>query len=165
MYSINFSRHTLCDPDLARNIVQIVEKYRIPYSCIAVEILEDKRVNGEEKVTMIQNLTALKEKGILILLDDFGRGHTSFQDLAEFDVNIVKIDRSIIQNADTHKGFLLLANIVRTARDLGFRTVCEGIETETFKQLAKDADCDIFQGFYFYHPMSVTQLENLLDNQ
>ncbi len=165
VYTINFSRHTLCDPDLARNIVRIVEKYGIPYSCLAVEILEDKSVQDEEKTIMIQNLTILKARGILILLDDFGRGHTNFRDLADFDVSIVKIDRSIIQNADTHKGFLLLANIVRTARDLGFQTLCEGIETEAFKQLAEDADCDIFQGFYFYRPMSVTQLENLLDNQ
>ena len=60
---------------------------------------------------MVKNLIALKEKGVLVLLDDFGKGHTGFGDLAEFDINIVKIDKSISQNAVTSQGFLILKNI------------------------------------------------------
>ena len=163
VYTINFSRFTLCDHDLAENIINIVEKYGIDFSCIAVEILEDKSLNEEEKAVMIKNLTRLKQKGVLILLDDFGKGYTSFGDLSEFDINIVKIDKEITQNAINQTGFLILKNIIRTAHDLGFKTLCEGIETEEHKNLVVDAGCDLLQGYYFYRPMPVKQFETLFE--
>lgn len=161
VYTINFSRSTLCDENFAENIINIVEKYEINYSCIAVEILEDKGLNKYEIAKLTQNLTRLKEKGVLILLDDFGKGYTSFGDLSEFDISIVKIDKSITQNATTQTGFLILKNIIKTAHDLGFKTLCEGIETDEHKKIVIDAGCDMLQGYYFYRPMPVTQLETL----
>ena len=165
VYTINFSRSTLCDSGLAENIINIVEKYAVDYSCIAVEILEDKSLTDDEKSVMVANLTRLKEKGILILLDDFGKGYTSFGDLAEFDISIVKIDKTITQNSVTESGFLILKNIIRTAHDLGFKTLCEGIETEEHKKTVVEAGCDMLQGYYFYRPMPVTQLETLFEKQ
>ena len=162
VYTINFSRYTLCDQNFAESIMKIIEKYDIDYSCIAVEILEDKSLNEDEKSTMIKNLICLKEKGILILLDDFGKGYTSFGDLTDFDISIVKIDKSITQNATNHTGFLILKNIIRTAHDLGYKTLCEGIETIEHKSTVVKAGCDMYQGYYFYRPMPVTQLEKLL---
>ena len=163
VYTINFSRYTLCHQDLAEKIIETIEKYGIDYSCIAIEILEDKSLNENERSTMIKNLRLLKEKGILILLDDFGKGYTSFGDLSEFDISIVKIDKSITQNATSQTGFLILKNIIQTAHDLGFKTLCEGIETEEHKNMVVDAGCDMFQGYYFYRPMPVTQLETLFE--
>ena len=74
----------------------------------------------------------------------------------------MKIDKSLTQNAITDTGFLVLKNIIRTAHDLGFKTLCEGIETEEHKLAAVRADCDMLQGYYFYRPMPVTRLETLL---
>lgn len=165
VYTINFSRSTLCDEDLAENIIRIAEQYDIDYSCIAVEILEDKNLNAEEKSVMVKNLSQLKEKGILILLDDFGRGYTSFGDLTDFAIDIVKIDKAITQSATTEAGFVILKNIIRTAHDLGFRTLCEGIETEAHKTTVEEAGCDLLQGYYFYRPMLVAQLEKLFEKQ
>ena len=165
VYTINFSRHTLCDENLAENIIRIAEKYNIDYSCMAVEILEDKDLNNDEKESLTKNLTRLKEKGVLVLLDDFGKGYTSFGDLSNFDINIVKIDKSISQNAISESGFLILKNIVRTAHDLGFKALCEGIETKEHKNRVVDAGCDMLQGYFFYRPMPVAQLEALFDKE
>ena len=165
VYTINFSRHTLCDENLADNIIDIVKKYNIDYSCIAVEILEDKSLNENEKSVMTSNLVRLKEKGVLILLDDFGKGCSNFVDLTEFDISIVKIDKAITQNAITESGFLILKNIIKTAHDLGFKTLCEGVETAEHKNTAVEAGCDILQGYYFHRPMPVTQLETLFEKQ
>lgn len=165
VYTINFSRYTLCDPCFAENVINIIEEYGIDYSCMAVEILEDKSLSEAEKSVMVQNLTHLKEKGILILLDDFGKGYTSFGDLAKFDINIVKIDKSITQAATTQTGFLILKNIIQTAHDLGFKTLCEGIETDEHKKTAIEAGCDMLQGYYFYRPMPVAKLETLFEKQ
>lgn len=165
VYTINFSRYTLCDQKMADNLINIIEKYGIDYSCLAVEILEDKSLNKEERAVMIENLIRLKEKGVLVLLDDFGKGYTSFSDLTDFDINIVKIDKAITQNAINQAGFLILENIIKTAKGLGFRTLCEGIETEEQMKKAVDAGCDMLQGYYLYRPMPVMQLETLFEKQ
>ena len=161
VYTINFSRSTLCESSFADNIIEIVEKYGCKYSSIAVEILEDKNLTEEERKSMTDNLKRLKEKGMLVFLDDFGTGYTSFSDLADFGINIVKIDRTVSQNATNETGFLILKNIIKTAHDLGMKTLCEGIETEEHKIKAQLAGCDMMQGYYFYRPMPVAQLEKL----
>ena len=163
VYTINFSRYTLCDPKLADNIIRITNEYGIKHSCIAVEILEDKSLNDEELALIVKNLNCLKAKGISILLDDFGKGYTSFNDLTHFTVDIVKIDKSITQNAITPNGFLILKNLIKTAHDLGFKTLCEGIETEEHQNAARNAGCDMLQGYYYYKPMPVTRFETLFN--
>ena len=163
VYTTNFSRHTLCDPRFADNLLEVIQAYELDHSCIAVEILEDTSLTAEEKDTMVRNLNTLKQQGVRILLDDFGNGYTSFNDLTDFAIDIVKIDKSITQKADQPTGLLILKNIVATAHDLGFRTLCEGVETEAQRQAAVEAGCDMMQGFYFYRPMPVPQLETLLD--
>lgn len=161
VYSVNFSRNTLCDPVFAETIISIVEQYGLDFSCIAVEILEDKELNEDEKSLMINNLSVLKDKGVMIFLDDFGTGYTSFSDLTAFDINIVKIDKTITQNADNQSGFLILKNIINTAHELGFKALCEGIETDAHKKTAIEAGCDFYQGYYFHRPMPVAQFEVL----
>lgn len=158
-YAINFSRTTLCDPMFAEKIISIIEKYNLSYSSVAIEVLEDKEVGDDAKKQIIMNLSKLRQKGISVLLDDFGGGYTSFGDLQNFPVNIVKIDRSITQNTKTETGLVIFRNIVKTAKDIGLKTICEGIETEEQERIATEAGCDMLQGFYYYRPMPVAGLE------
>lgn len=162
-YTINFSRSTLSEPEFVNRIVNIAEKYDLKFSCLAVEILEDKNIAGEAKQQMIENLSSLKEKGVSILLDDFGSGFTTFGDLQNLDISIVKIDKAITQNSVTETGFIILKNIIQTSKDIGFKTLCEGIETKEQEEAAIKAGCDLLQGFYYYRPMSVTTLEKLFE--
>ena len=162
-YTINFSRSTLCDPTFPQKIIDIAEKYDLNASCLAVEVLEDKNVTGEAHKQMRENLLALKEKGFSVLLDDFGSGFTAFSDLQTLDVSIVKIDKSITQNATTVTGFIILRNMIQTAKDIGFETLCEGVETEAQERAVIKAGCDLLQGYYYYRPMPVAQLEKLLE--
>lgn len=162
-YTINFSRSTLSDPTFAEKIINIAKKYDLNSSCLAVEILEDKNLGEEAKKQMTENLSLLKNKGFSVLLDDFGSGYTAFGDLQNLDISIVKIDRSIVQNAVSETGFIILKNIITTAKDIGFKTLCEGVETEEQEKAAIEAGCDFFQGFYYYKPMSVAELEKLLN--
>ena len=164
-YTINFSRSTLCEPAFAEKIVSIAEKYGLKFSCLAVEILEDKNISNEARKQMTENLSILKEKGISILLDDFGSGYTTFGDLQNLDISIVKIDRAITQNAVTDTGFIILQNIIRTSKDIGFKTLCEGVETKEQEEAAIKAGCDLLQGFYYYRPMSVSMLEKLFEKK
>ena len=85
--------------------------------------------------------------------------------MSDFDINIVKIDKTLTQNGTTQAGFLILKNIIKTAHDLGFKTLCEGVETEEHKQKAIEAGSDLMQGFYFYRPMPVMQLQTLFEEK
>ena len=162
-YTINFSRSTISEPEFVEKITSIAEKYDLKFSCLAVEILEDKNIIGEARQQMIDNLSTLKEKGISILLDDFGSGYTTFVDLQNLDISIIKIDKSITQNAVTETGFKILKNIIQTSKDIGFKTLCEGIETKEQEDVVIEAGCDLLQGFYYYKPMSVANLEKILE--
>jgi EAL domain-containing protein (putative c-di-GMP-specific phosphodiesterase class I) len=153
----------LCEPQFTEKIIAIAQKYDLSFSCLAVEILEDKNVTGEARKQMIDNLSALKEKGISILLDDFGSGYTTFSDLQSLDISVVKIDKTITQNSVTDTGFIILKNIIRTSHDIGFRTLCEGVETKEQEEAAIKAGCDFLQGFYYYKPMPVAQLEKVFN--
>ena len=164
VYTINFSRTTLCDPLFAKNIIDTIEKYNLKYESLAIEILEDKNVTGNSREYMKNNLLALKEKGISILLDDFGSGFTAFGDLQSFAIDTVKVDKSIIKNSNTETGFAILKNIIQTAKDIGLKTVCEGIETKEEERVAVEVGCDMLQGYYYYRPMKVSQLEGLFDS-
>ena len=161
-YTINFSRTTLCEPLFAEKIIQIANKYNISYSSLAIEVLEDKAITKEDRVQMASNLSKLKEKGVKILLDDFGSGYTTFCDLQNISFNVVKIDKAITHNSDTESGFLILKNIVNTAKDLGFLTLCEGIETKEHEEAALAVGCNMLQGYFYYQPMQVLRLEQLL---
>lgn len=162
-YTINFSRSTLCEEDFAENIIKIAQKYNLKLSCLAVEILEDKSIVGDAKNQMMKNLSLLKSKGVDILLDDFGSGYTTFDDLNILDISIVKIDKKITQNAVTDTGYIILKNIISTTKGLGYKTLCEGIETKEQEEAAIKAGADLLQGFYYYKPMPVTALEKLLE--
>ena len=161
IYTVNFSRQTLCNEDLPDQIFKIVCNHGIDFSCIAIEMLEDQNLTAEENNVMIENLRRLREIGFMILLDDFGKGYTSFGDLAKFNVNIIKIDKAITREAVTEAGFIILKNIINTAHDLGFKTLCEGIATEEHRQKVVEANCDMVQGYYFYRPMPVADFEQL----
>jgi EAL domain-containing protein (putative c-di-GMP-specific phosphodiesterase class I) len=162
-YTINFSRSTLSEPAFVEKIISIAEKYELKLSCLAVEILEDKNITGEAKQQMIDNLSTLKGKGVSILLDDFGSGYTTFGDLQNLDISIVKIDKAITQNAVTDTGFIILKNIIQTSKDIGFKTLCEGVETKEQEEAVIRAGCDLIQGFYYYKPMPVSMLEKLFN--
>ena len=164
-YTINFSRATLSEPEFVEKILGIAEKYNLNSSCFAVEILEDKNITDEAQKQMTENLTALKEKGVSILLDDFGSGYASFGDLQNLDISIVKIDRVITQNAVTENGYIILENIVRMAKEIGYKTLCEGVETKEQEEAAIRAGCDLLQGFYYYKPMPAVMLENLIGRE
>ena len=162
-YTINFSRSTISEPEFVEKIVGIAEKYDLKFSCLAVEVLEDKNIKGYAKQQMIDNLSMLKKRGVSILLDDFGSGCTTFLDLQNLDISIIKIDKSITQNSVTETGFKILHNIIKTAKDIGFKTLCEGIETKQQEEAVINAGCDLLQGFYYYKPMSVASLEKILE--
>ena len=165
-YTVNFSRTTLCNPFCAVNIRRIMEQYGIKPSVLSVEIMEDKAMPAAEKERMMATLRELRQIGVSILIDDFGSEYASYGDMQNLAglVDIIKIDKSITQTIGSESGLSVFRNIVRTAKELGLRIVCEGVETKEQEAIVTDAGCDMIQGFYYYRPMPVSQFEKLCED-
>ena len=111
---------------------------------------------------MIENLNGLKAAGFRIILDDYGNGVTSADDLARYPIDIVKLDRSMLLDACTQKGRDAFCDLVTRAAQLGMEVVCEGIETEEQHRFARESGCNYGQGFLFFKPVGQDQLFELM---
>ena len=158
--SCNFSRTTLSEKGLARELISVADQYGLPHHKLAVEITEQEQATDARQ--LFDNLTLLKSAGFRIILDDFGDGVTSAKDL-KYPLDIVKIDRSMLLDARTEPGRKAVSAVVAMARELNAEVVCEGIETEAQNQFARTAGCDYGQGFLFFKPIGQNEVFDMID--
>ena len=156
----NFSRATLSGENAAEEITAIAEKTGVMRGMLAIEIVEDYFKGDFE--TVRANAGTLKKEGFKVCLDDFGKGFTSLGDLAKLSPNVIKIDKSIVDNIETEQGRVVFDNIVRLAKEMNATVLCEGIETASQSEAARAAGCDIMQGYYFFRPMPENEFDLLL---
>ena len=160
--SINFSRTTLSEEHLAQDLIEIADSYGIPHSILGIEITE--QIPESDVTHLLNNLNLLKATGFRIILDDFGSGVTSFNDLTNYPLDIVKIDRSLLLKADTVLGATAYCGLVAMATNLGAEVVCEGIESEEQSRFAREAGCHFGQGYLFSRPVPQDQVFELMRN-
>jgi diguanylate cyclase (GGDEF)-like protein/PAS domain S-box-containing protein len=113
-----------------------------------------------------ETLEDLRQHGVKISLDDFGKGYASLQHLKALKVDKIKIDQSFVR--DSHRdaaSFAIIRAVVTLAQDLGVTTVAEGIELESQYQLLKRANCDFGQGFFLGRPMSGRDCARLVHSE
>lgn len=161
--SCNFSRATLSQDDLAQDLIDIADSFGVPHSALAVEITEQVAETGV--LNLLDNLNRLKAAGFRIVLDDFGSGVTSINDLIHYPLDIVKIDRSMLLKAETKQGAAVYRALSAMAAELGAEVVCEGIETEEQNRFARDAGCRYGQGYLFARPIPQDQFFETMHNR
>ena len=159
--SCNFSRFDFASPDLAEKLIEIFNRYTVDPEQIAVEITES--VVQENNAVAQRNIEALRRMNFSIYLDDFGSGSTSYSDLKNYPIDILKLDRSLLLMADNEKGAVILDSIVSLGHKLHFGIVCEGAETEEQIALLRKLKCDYIQGFYYYRPMPLEEADELMN--
>ena len=161
--SCNFSRVTQSAKTFTGDIIGIADKYNVRRDLIAIEVTEHD-ISGNNDI-FIENMKAVHEAGFRLYIDDFGTGVTGFADLQEFPVDVVKIDKTIIDNLDTEKGRIICKNTIEMVKNLNMKVLCEGVETEKQRRLVEEMGCDLIQGFYFYGPVSVSEYKEVLDSE
>ncbi len=154
--SCNFSRKTLSEATIAADLIRIANNYGVSHDKLAVEITEREKDDNEAQ--LIENLKALREAGFRIILDDYGTGVTSVNDLLKYPLDIVKIDRSVLMNAQTEERKVAFRALVDLFIDLGADVVCEGIETEEQDAFARSAGCHYGQGYLYFKPVRQDQV-------
>ncbi len=162
--SVNFSRNTLAQKGFSDKIIEIIHTYHISSSFVAIEIIENKCAVWEGTNYIIQNLQQLKQANICILLDDFGEGYTSFDDLKNYPVDIIKIGKTITDNLHTQIGLRIFKSMMNIARNMEVSVVCEGEETLEQIEIIRSQGVQYVQGFYYYRPVGSSEFEKAIAN-
>ena len=150
--SVNLSVRNLHDKDLVRKVCDLLARYDVPASLFELEVTESAAM--EDPLLALAVLQDLRREGILLSIDDFGTGYSSLSYLQKLPVDYIKIDQSFVRDmSSSEDSSLIVRSTIDLVRDLGRKTVAEGVETrEHWEQLARYG-CDLAQGYFIAAPM------------
>ena len=128
---------------------------------IAIEITEGLLLDDRPGVG--ETLLAYRDAGIQVALDDFGTGYSALSYLRRFDIDILKVDQSFVQDiVDSTHDQTIVEAIVLMAHKLGLKVVAEGVETQAQRDVLRTAGCDYGQGYLFARPVPFDVFESLV---
>jgi len=159
--SINLSMVEIATGEFVDHVEAQLKYHQVHADRIKYEITEGMAMIGESQT--IKYFDKLKKLGVGISLDDFGTGYTSFTYLKKFPADILKIDKSLVDNIlGNEEDQRIIKAIIELGHNLGMKIVIEGIETKKMAELLSSYGCDFFQGYYFSKPLPVFEFQKLI---
>lgn len=159
--AVNFSAHQLNHPKVIKKIKEILERTSIEPHYLEIEITESVAIDSSIQVK--DNLERIKNMGISLSIDDYGKEYSSMRRLKEESVDALKVDISFIQGIGINpKDEIIIKSILLLASDLGLETVAEGVETKEQVDFLNKTSCGRLQGYYFHKPMPADEMGKLL---
>jgi len=157
--AINVSPHQILSKNIVKEFAAACASRGFSPESIELEITETGITQYSDHI--IEHLQALSDMGFKIAIDDFGTGHSSLSRLHHFPVNVLKIDRSFVNNMTKGPSdAALVKSIIDMAHTLGFEVIAEGVEEAAQLLMLLEFGCDIFQGYYFSKPISADAFIN-----
>ncbi|MCR5015505.1 MAG: EAL domain-containing protein [Ruminococcus sp.] len=162
--NVNLSVLQCMKPGFVQSIDKEADKYGIDRSRINFEITESVAASDYDQLSQI--VSELKRSGFRFSLDDYGTGYSNVMSVFSMDLDIIKIDKSILWTAVDHElGRILLENTVRMIKQMGRKVLVEGVETKAQLDLLRDVGVDYLQGFYFSRPLPRDEFLALVANE
>jgi predicted signal transduction protein with EAL and GGDEF domain len=160
--AVNVSRLQLAHPSFVQDVNDVLEETKLAPSALVLEITES--VLADDSGRVINTLDRLRKCGIRIGIDDFGIGYSSFAALADLPIDILKIDKSFIDNVcDDGRGRGFVDSIVQLARTLQLGTIAEGVEHLEQVRVLRDLGSTYVQGYVYSRPLPADQIAPYLD--
>lgn len=159
--SVNMSPADIADSQLIDYLMNLVNTYRIHPSQLHLEVTETACTDSPEET--IAFVSVLRDKGFKIEMDDFGSGYSSMNMVMQMPLDVLKLDRILIQNEFKRKGSLRY--IIGLAHWLDMQVVAEGVETKEQMEYMRELGCDYIQGYYMAAPMHWKDFEAFLKKQ
>ncbi len=160
--SVNVSQIDIYTIDVPAYFERLIEKYELPVGVLKIEITESAYVDNESVSNTVQRL---RDKGFIVLMDDFGSGYSSLNMLRNLNVDIIKLDAQFLRmNSADRKGVQIMESIVNMSKTMGVPVIVEGVETREESDFLTGLGCHYVQGYYFYRPMPVKEFERLIAN-
>ena len=158
--SVNLSRQHLYNPKLVEEYQKIVVKSGVPIDKLELEITESAIFENHDEFLAIIN--KLHGVGFRILMDDFGTGYSSLMMLKSIPIDVMKLDKSFVDDYSDIKGEKIISSVTQLAKAMQIEVTAEGVETEEQYKFMRDLGCDMIQGYYFAKPMPVEEFDKLL---
>jgi EAL domain-containing protein (putative c-di-GMP-specific phosphodiesterase class I) len=159
--AVNISIKQFQNPDLVKQVRDIIAETSLDPKNIELEITESMAMS--EKSYIVETLKKFKDIGLHIAIDDFGTEYSSLSYLKHLPIDRIKIAMSFVQGLEAgNKDEAIIKAIIVLAKSMGLGTIAEGVETEYQLDYLKSEMCDEVQGFYYYKPMSASDMERLL---
>ncbi|MFA9477571.1 putative bifunctional diguanylate cyclase/phosphodiesterase [Phycisphaerales bacterium AB-hyl4] len=159
--NVNLAQRQLIYPGLVTVIKQILNEVGVDANLLRLELSESAvMAERHDTITVMQEI---RDAGIRLAMDDFGTGHSSLSSLHRYPLDILKVDRSFVQNMmRRHKFAGVMQAIVTLAHNLELEVVGEGLETPEQVAMLQSMDCDLGQGYIFARPMPGDEFIKLL---
>jgi len=139
-------------------VVEIAARHGVPLKALEIELTETTVLTNPD------NIARLRALGLTIAIDDFGTGYSCLANLRRLPVNVLKIDRTFIAEAQRHPHDAeIVKTILALGRTLEFPVIAEGIETEEQAGLLRSMGCEFAQGFLFSRPLPAAEVERWLE--
>ena len=149
--SINLSRldFELCD--IVTEVEKVLEEYGIPRNRVAIEVTESALAGNHEFLG--SEIDRFRSEGFEVWMDDFGSGYSSLNVLKDYTFDLVKIDMAFMRGIEqTEQARIMLAKVIDMTKELGLKTLVEGVETKAQYNFLRSLGCGRAQGFYFGKP-------------
>lgn len=160
--AVNVSAKDIAREGFAMKVLDILKEVDFPEECLEIEITEYSFADMQSSA--LENIFILRNHNILIALDDFGTGYTSLEQLMRLPVNLLKLDKSLIDNVATKK---LNADFVKTVIYMGHlmnaEVIAEGVEDENQLDMLRTLECDFTQGYLWGKPMEYDNARQLVE--
>ena len=150
--SVNVSAKNMARMNFADNVKNILTETGFPANNLEIEITEYSLADSIN--TTIANIVELRDFGVQIALDDFGTGYTSIAQLLKLPINLLKIDKSLIDDIEVNQmNRDLVDSVIYMGHVMNCEVISEGVETERQLALLNEHKCDFVQGFVWGKPL------------
>jgi diguanylate cyclase (GGDEF)-like protein/PAS domain S-box-containing protein len=161
--AVNLSPRQFRDATLLDFILDLLEHSGLGADALVLEITEGVLLRGQRDIE--QTLALLHKVGIRLSMDDFGTGYSSLSYLRKYPFDVLKVDRSFINDITDNPADTELVNAsILMAHGLGLQVVAEGVETEDQLNRLRDMNCEFAQGYLFSRPITSEAFTELLQN-
>ena len=162
--AVNVSPHQFRRSDINALVAAVLVETGFPAKQLELEITESGLMENQDKTTVILN--SLHVQGIRLAIDDFGTGYSSLAYLKRFSLDVLKIDKSFIDEIPYNTDDMeIAATIVAMGHTLGFKVLAEGVETPEQLAFLQEKGCDMYQGFIKSRPIPADEFAELLRDQ
>lgn len=161
--SINFSLFEFYDAKFMNKIFEILDQYRVEPQYVQIEITETTSLANP--FVAISIIKKMKDKGIKVLMDDFGVGFSEIGNLRTIPFDGIKIDKSFTDVLETdQKTYSLVKMLIQMCHESNIEVTCEGVSNINQVEILRKLKCDVIQGYYYSKPILKSDYVKLLEN-
>ena len=160
--SVNVSGRQVAEGSLVASVSRALEESGLSPERLQLELTETVLMDDVDGHVAV--MRDLKQIGVSLALDDFGKGYSSLGYLHRFPIDRIKIDRDFVRGLpDSRADRAIVSAVLSFARALDLEVVAEGVETQQHVDALRELECEYVQGFFFHRPMEAGQISALLD--